>query len=120
MASRQTGWGGGGGGEGVEGGKGAGGLPAKTLAPLKGGPSRLWEQKLSSVQIRRSQLEHNCYPPLPQKRGLKSLGLIRATGQEIQDNHYVLHLTPTLHLAITFLGFFEIRTCFQCHNKVAF
>ena len=42
------------------------------------------------------------------KRGLRSLGLIRATGKEVKDNHYVLHLTPTLQLAITFLSF-EIR-----------
>ena len=29
------------------------------------------------------------------KSSLKSLGLIRVTGKEVKDDHYVLHLTPT-------------------------
>ena len=37
------------------------------------------------------------------KRGTKSLGPIRATSKEVRDNHHVLHLTPTLQLAMTFL-----------------
>ena len=28
------------------------------------------------------------------KKGVKSLGPIRAAGKEVKDNHYVLHLTP--------------------------
>ena len=50
----------------------------------------------------------NRYVPRSHKKGIKSLGPIRATGKEVRDNHYVLHLTPTLQLAVSFLSL-EIR-----------
>ena len=28
------------------------------------------------------------------KKGIESLGLIRAAGKEVKDNYYVIHLTP--------------------------
>ena len=51
------------------------------------------------------------------KKGIKSLGQIRATGKEVKGNHYVLHLTPILQLAITVLSF-GIRAGFKYHIEL--
>ena len=48
------------------------------------------------------------YATCSNEKGIKSLGPMRATGKKVKDNRYVLHLTPTLQLAATFLSF-EIR-----------
>ena len=50
-------------------------------------------------------------------RGIQSLGPIRATANRVKDNRYVLHLTPTIQLAITFLSL-EIRAWFKYAGKV--
>ena len=39
------------------------------------------------------------------KMGLKSLGPMRARGEEVKDNHCVFHLIPTLQLTVTFVPF---------------
>ena len=48
-------------------------------------------------------LLHIC-APLPQKGALSRWGPTRATGREVKDDHYVLHLTPTLHMPATVLS----------------
>ena len=44
------------------------------------------------------------------KRGIKSLGPIRATDKEVSDYHYALYLTPTLELIVTFPFFISVDT----------
>ena len=53
------------------------------------------------------------------KKGIKSLGPIQATGKEVKDNHHVLHLTPTLQLALTVLSF-EILAWLKYQIKLHF
>ena len=53
------------------------------------------------------------------KRGLKSLLPMRATGQEVRDNHYgVLHLTALLQLTRSSVSFM-VQTSFTISNKTA-
>ena len=53
----------------------------------------------------------------PHKRGLKPLGSIRATGQEMRDGHCVLHSTVQLQPAITSLSF-KLKAWFKYQMKV--
>ena len=77
------------------------------LAPVPTGYLCALRQPQKPRTVVHSVVACETYVTRSHNKGSKSLGPIRATGKEVRDNHYgiVLHLTPTLQLAITFLSF---------------
>ena len=82
--------------------------PYMWLAPTKGALSRWGWYELQAKKWRTVTMSSTW---------LSYLGPIRATGKEVKDNHYVLHLTPTLQLATPCLSF-EIRAWFNYQGKL--